>query len=159
VLQTIIKIIGRINIVFILALTLITLVDVIARYLFNTSFMDTLTLSSYLLAMINALALPGITLKKGHVQVDMIYQKLPRRLQHFCDIVNNLLAAVLFLLMSGYAFGKAWESFERGFFQGWMKLPEFPPKLVFACGCLMTAITFFTLLLENLGRTRQRQEQ
>lgn len=153
-LKRIIKLIGGINICFILVLTVITLVDVFARYLFKTSFMDTLTISSYLLAMINALALPGISMKNGHVQVELVYDRLPQWLQRYCDIINNLLAAILFFCMSGYAFIKALESFERGFFQGWMMLPEYPPKLVFAFGCLMTAITFFTLFLDSLTANR-----
>ena len=153
-LNRVIKLIGWINICFILVLTSITLIDVFARYLFNTSFMDALTISSYLLAMINALALPGITMKKGHVQVELVYDRLPPGVQRGCDIINNLLAAILFLCMSGYAFIKAGESFRRGFFQGWMELPEYPPKLVFAFGCLMTALTFFTLFLGNLKNGR-----
>ena len=154
-LNKIIKLIGWVNIGFILVLTVITLVDVFARYLFKTSFMDTMTISSYLLAMINALALPGITLQKGHVQVELVYDRLPQGVRRICDIINNLLATALFLCMSGYAFSRAWESFERGFCQGWMMLPEWPPKLVFAFGCLMTALTFFALSLNNLksGRT------
>lgn len=158
-LKKIIRFIGWINVVFILVLTAITLIDVFARYLFNTSFMDTLTISSYLLAMINALALPGITAKKGHVQVELVYDRLPKCLQNFCDICNNLLAGVLFLFMSWYAFGQAGESFKRGFFQGWMKLPEYPPKLIFAFGCLMTAATFFALLLDCFKPDRKESRQ
>jgi len=151
-LAKIIRILGGINIVFISILTLLTLTDVFARYLFNTSFVDAMTLSSYLLAMINALALPGITWKKGHVQVELIYDRLPPAVRTFFDAVNNLLAAGLFFCMSWYAFDKAMESFTRGFYQGWMKLPESPPKFVFAFGCLLTSLTFLALFGKALSR-------
>ena len=154
-LEKIIRILGWINIVFISLLTLLTLVDVFARYMFNTSFFDAMTISSYLLAMINALALPGITLKGGHVQVELISDRLPAPVRSFFDSLNNLLAAILFFCMSWYAFGKAFESFERGFYQGWMKLPEYPPKFVFACGCLITSLTFLTLFGKSVTRKPQ----
>ncbi len=150
ILEKVIRVLGWINIVFISVLTLLTISDVFARYLFNTSFFDAMTLSSYFLAMINALALPGITWKRGHVQVDLIYDKLPAGLQRFCDGMNNLLAAALFFSMSWYAFIRAFDSFKGHFFQGWMKLPEYPPRLVFACGCLITAFTFLALFLRAL---------
>ena len=55
-------VISYINICFLISLTVVTVIDVIARYVFNTSFVDAMTISSFLLAVINALALPGITL-------------------------------------------------------------------------------------------------
>jgi len=151
-LDKVIKILGWINIGFISLLTLLTMIDVFARYMFNTSFFDAMTISSYLLAMINALALPGITLKEGHVQVELISEKLPAGARTFFDSLNNLLAAILFFCMSWYAFGKAAESLERGFYQGWMKLPEYPPKFVFAFGCLITSLTFLTLFGKSVTR-------
>jgi TRAP-type C4-dicarboxylate transport system permease small subunit len=151
-LNKIIRVLGWINIVFISVLTLLTLIDVFARYLFNTSFFDALTISSYLLAMINALALPGITMKGGHVQVELVSERLPVKVRSFFDSLNNLLAAGLFFCMSWYAFGKAIESFEKGYFQGWMELPEYPPKFVFACGCLITSMTFLALFGKSLSR-------
>ncbi len=157
VLEKVIRILGGINIVFISVLTLLTISDVFARYLFNTSFFDAMTLSSYFLAMINALALPGITWKKGHVQVDLIYDRLPAGLQRFCDGLNNLLAAALFFSMSWYAFIRAFDSFRGHYFKGWMKLPESPPRLVFACGCLITAFTFLALFLRTVNNRVQNR--
>ncbi|MBW1646204.1 MAG: TRAP transporter small permease [Deltaproteobacteria bacterium] len=157
--KAIIRVISYVNVGFILLLTAVTLVDVIARYLFNTSFLDAMTVSSYLLAMINSLALPGITLKGGHVQVELLFDRLPPGLRRFFAAGNNLLAGALFLCMSWYAFGKAAESWHRGFFQGWMQLPEYPAKFVFAFGCLMTALTFLLLFLQGLVGKEERMAE
>jgi len=97
-------VISYINICFLISLTVVTVIDVIARYVFNTSFVDAMTISSFLLAVINALALPGITLGKGHVQVDLLYDRLPAGVRRVLDAVNSLLAGVLFSLLSWFAF-------------------------------------------------------
>ena len=151
-------ILSYVNICFLVALTVVTVIDVIARYVFNASFLDAMTISSYLLAIINALALPGITLAKGHVQVDLIYHRLPAGLQHLIDAFSSLLAGVLFSLLGWFAFGKATHSFRRGVYKGWMKLPEYPAKYLFAFGCLLTAVTFFILFFNALavGKNRVR---
>ncbi|GEM_PF-3195141 len=138
-------VLSYVNICFLISMTLITVIDVIARYVFNTSFLDAMTISSYLLAVINALALPGITLARGHVQVDLIYDRLPARVRRFLDAGNSLLAGILFSLLAWFAFGRATHSFRRGVYKGWMKLPEYPAKYLFAVGCLLTAVTFFVL--------------
>ena len=150
-------VISYINICFLISLTVVTVIDVIARYVFNTSFVDAMTISSFLLAVINALALPGITLGKGHVQVDLLYDRLPAGVRRVLDAVNSLLAGVLFSLLSWFAFDRAAHSFRRGIYKGWMKLPEFPAKYLFAVGCLLTAVTFFVLFLNALtGRDQVR---
>ena len=146
-----------INICFLIILTVVTVIDVIARYVFNTSFLDAMTISSFLLAVINALALPGITLGKGHVQVDLIYDRLPAGVRRILDGFNSLLASILFSLLAWFAFAKATHSFRRGVYKGWMKLPEYPAKYLFAVGCLLTAVTFFILFLNAVtGRDAAR---
>ncbi len=141
---------GYVNVFFLVSLTVITVIDVVARYVFNTSFVDAMTLSSYLLATMNALALPGLTLAKGHVQVDLIYMRLPAGLRRGLDGFSSLLACILFSVMTWFAFEKATHSFRRGIYKGWMKLPEYPAKYLFAFGCLLTAVTFFVLFVNTL---------
>ncbi len=143
-------ILSYVNICFLVVLTVVTVIDVIARYVFNTSFLDAMTLSSYLLAVINALALPGITLRRGHVQVDLIYDRLPAGLRWVLDSFSSLLAGILFSLLAWFAFARAAHSFRRGIYRGWMKLPEYPAKYLFAFGCLLTAVTFFILFFNAL---------
>jgi len=148
--KSMLTVLSYVNIGFLVSLTVVTVIDVIARYIFNTSFIDAMTLSSYLLAIINALALPGLTFAKGHVQVDLVYQRLSSGARLVLDAFNNLLAGILFSVLTWFAFAKATYSFRRGIYKGWMKLPEYPAKFLFAFGCLLTAITFFVLFLNTL---------
>jgi len=149
--KSMLAILSYINVAFLVCLTAVTVIDVIARYVFNTSFIDAMTLSSYLLAIINALALPGLTLARGHVQVDLIYHRLPAGPRRVLDAFSSLLAGILFSLLAWFAFGKAAHSLRRGVYKGWMKLPEYPAKYLFAFGCLLTAATFFILFFNALA--------
>ena len=69
--------------------------------------------------------------------------------------INSLLAGILFSLMAWFAFAKAAHSLRRGIYKGWMKLPEYPAKYLFAFGCLLTAVTFFILFFNTLASGRE----
>jgi len=139
-----------INVIFLLCLTFLTIVDVVARYIFHTSFFDAMTFSSYLLCMINIIALSDITYLKRHVEVEIIYNKFSKKYKRIIDIFNYSVGAILFLIMSISALEKAIYSFNKGIYKGWMALPEFPVKFVFAAGCFLTGITFLILLKEKI---------
>ncbi len=156
--KSVLTVISYVNICFLISMTVVTVIDVIARYIFNTSFLDAMTISSYLLAVINALALPGITLARGHVQVDLIYDRLPAGVRRFLDAGNSLLAGILFSLLAWFAFGRAAHSYRRGVYEGWMKLPEYPAKYLFAVGCLLTAVTFFVLFANVVAGNRKQAQ-
>jgi len=150
ILKSVLKVVSYINIAFLVSLMGVTVIDVIARYAFNTSILDAIALSSFLLAMLNAMALAGITYRKGHVQVEIIYRHLPSALKTVFDSINSLLAGAVFFVMAWFSFIKAAEGYHRGLYQGWMHLPEYPIKYVFAFGCLMTAVTFFILFINRI---------
>ena len=153
ILKSVLKVTSYINVAFLVSLMSVTVIDVIARYAFNTSILDAIAISSFLLAMLNAVALAGITYKKGHVQVEIVYQHLPSALKIVFDSINSLLASAVFFVMAWFSFIKAAEGYRRGLYQGWMHLPEYPIKYVFASGCLMTAVTFLILFTNrNFGK-------
>jgi TRAP-type C4-dicarboxylate transport system permease small subunit len=147
ILKPILKVISYVNIVFLTALTFVTVIDVVARYVFNTSLIDAMTISSYLLACITALALAEITYKNGHIKTEILYDRLPPNLKTFFYSMNNFIASILFFVMAWFSYAKAVKSFKRGIYQGWMHIPEYPTKFIFAFGLLLTGLTFLLLFI------------
>lgn len=142
ILMSILTVISYVNVGFLVLLTTVTVIDVIARYIFNTSFFDAMTISQYLLAMMNALALALLTYRKDHIKVEILYDRLHPGLKAVCDMTTTLLASVLFFIMAWNSFAGAVHSYRTGFHIGWMQLPEYPAKYVFGFGCFLTAIFF-----------------
>ena len=77
-----------------LGLVLVVFVDVVMRYLFNTSFVFTQELEWHLFAFIFLIGAGYTLLHDGHVRVDIIYQRLGKKGQAWI----NLIGVVFFLL-------------------------------------------------------------
>jgi TRAP-type mannitol/chloroaromatic compound transport system permease small subunit len=77
-----------------LALVIVIFIDVVMRYLFNTSFVFTQELEWHLFAFIFLIGAGYTLLHDGHVRVDIIYQRLGLKGQAWI----NLLGVIFFLI-------------------------------------------------------------
>jgi len=77
-----------------LALVVVIFVDVVMRYLFNTSYVFTQELEWHLFAFIFLIGAGYTLLQDGHVRVDIIYQRLGLKGQAWI----NLLGVIFFLI-------------------------------------------------------------
>lgn len=77
-----------------LLLVVVVFVDVVMRYLFNTSFVFTQELEWHLFGYIFLIGAGYTLLHDGHVRVDIIYQRLGPRAQAWI----NLIGVVTFML-------------------------------------------------------------
>ncbi len=77
---------------------LVVFVDVVMRYVFNTSFVFTQELEWHLFAFIFLIGAGYTLLKDGHVRVDIVYQRLGPKGQAWI----NLIGVLLFLLPGCY---------------------------------------------------------
>ena len=77
-----------------LALVLVIFVDVVMRYLFNTSFVFTQELEWHLFGFIFLIGAGYTLLHDGHVRVDIIYQRLGFKGQAWI----NLMGVIVFLI-------------------------------------------------------------
>jgi len=77
-----------------LGLVLVVFVDVVMRYVFNTSYVFTQELEWHLFGFIFLIGAGYTLLHDGHVRVDIIYQRLGARGQAW----TNLIGVIFFLL-------------------------------------------------------------
>ena len=77
-----------------LGLVLVVFVDVVMRYLFNTSFVFTQELEWHIFGFIFLMGAGYTLLHDGHVRVDIIYQRLGAKGQAW----TNLIGVIFFLL-------------------------------------------------------------
>ncbi len=76
----------------------VVFVDVVMRYVFNTSFVFTQELEWHLFAFIFLMGAGATLLKDGHVRVDIFYQKFGPRARAWI----NLLGVIFFLIPGCY---------------------------------------------------------
>jgi len=139
--------IGRVTIWLVLLTVLISAGNAVSRYLFNMSSNAMLEIQWYLFSMI-FLCCAGYTLKHdGHVRIDLIYGRLPKRGKAVVNILGGLLfllpVCLLMIKMSWSVFLTSYGIGENSPDAG--GLPRWPIKLV-------PAIGFFLLLLQCLAQ-------
>ena len=131
-------------------LLLVTGGDVIARYVFNTSFFDAMTLSTMSLAVITWLALPHVTDSREHVSVSILTSRVSARTRSVLDIISSIVACLLFMLISWMGAVRAIYSYQSGEFEGSMEIPVYPIKFVFTLGAILTLLTFFAIIIQEI---------
>ena len=81
---------GRITIVFLYILAFVMLYEVVARYAFNSPTMWASDLSMMLFAAICLLGGGYVLLRKGHVNLDILHNRLSTRGKAFVDLFTSL---------------------------------------------------------------------
>ena len=139
-------------------LLLVTAVDVVARYIFNTSFFDAMTLSTMSLALLTWLALPHVTCSRQHVSVSILTSRISERVRSYLDIFSSIIACFLFVLISWMGASRAIYSYRSGEFEGSMEIPVYPVKFIFTIGAILTTIAFFTILIGAVKNIRESKK-
>lgn len=93
--------------VLLVAMTLLTVVDVVGRYVFNSPVPGAFEATEIMLALAIFAGLPIVTARGEHVRVGLLVERLPHRLAAGLDVVAELLVALLL-------FGAAYLLFGRG---------------------------------------------
>ena len=91
----------------VLLLILIALIffNVFGRYVVGASPVWAQELEWHLMAPIALLGITVLMLEKGHVRVDMVFERLPERTQHMLDMFSMLCGAVIAVLFIKYSAG------------------------------------------------------
>jgi TRAP-type mannitol/chloroaromatic compound transport system permease small subunit len=90
-----------------LGLVLVVFIDVVMRYLFNTSFVFTQELEWHLFGFIFLIGAGYTLLHDGHVRVDIIYQRLGFKGQawvNFCGVILFLIPGCIMVITTGWKF-------------------------------------------------------
>lgn len=138
------------------AVTLITFAQVVARYVFNYSFVWALELATFLFGGLIFLGISYGVRIGAHIGVDALVKVLPRKAAYVAGIVATLLC----LLYTVIVFYGSWiyvdKMYEIGILAQDMPIPQWIPRLVMPIGFLLLFIRFFTVLIDMLrGRRTQ----
>lgn len=125
-------------IAFILAaMTLVTFAQVIARYVFNYSFVWALELSMYLFGALIFLGMSYGVRVGAHIGVDALIRVLPRKTAHVLTIIGTILCIVY----AGIIVYGSWIYVEKMHMIGIMAqdlpIPQWVPRLVLPVGYIL----------------------
>ena len=89
------------------AISVVVIVDVFLRYVFNSPFIWSLEFNEWMLLMIFALAIPECTRQNGHIRMELVISNLSPRLQAIFDTAYVFCGIALFFLLARHE----WEEF------------------------------------------------
>ena len=139
-----------------LAMILLTCLDVCMRYFFSRPIIGTYDLVSLMGAVLAAFALPYTMLEKGHVAVDLLIQSLSRRKQLVVETATHTVAIVLFLVLVWQCILLALDMKAAGEVTPTLLLPFYPIVYCMAvCFFALCLAILVNLLQIWLKRTRQ----
>ncbi len=128
-------------------MTLVTFGQVIARYIFNYSFVWALELTTYLFGGVIFLGISYGIRVGAHIGVDAVVKLLPHRFSNFVSVLATLLCMVYSLIV----FVGAWRYVERmhmiGIFAQDLPIQQWIPRLVLPIGFALMFLRFAQLLI------------
>ena len=127
---------------------LLTFCDVIGRYVFNAPIVGTVEVTELLMGMMVYLGVGLTTHARGHIRVDIIIDRLPRRAQAFLDTLTLAISIVLITLVCWHLWLKAGVTVEKNDLTQIWEWPIWPAAYVMAAASLLMV----TSMLLQLGQ-------
>lgn len=136
-----------------LALTLLTVVDVVLRYFFNAPFRGSLEATEYAMALIVFLSLAWCGAAGGHIAVDLLDRWLDRPSLRWLPGLISLTGAVLFAVVAWQLAVEAFIGFKQ--VSNMLRWPHWPFKLGAAFGALCFSLVMFRETRQRWGTPRE----
>lgn len=120
---------------------LLITVDVTGRYVFSSPIPGTLEFTEFLIVFVVFFSMAYVQLTKRHICVELLTQRLPRRVADGLAVVVLVIAAVFFVLMCWQSWHAGVSSLEyREASDGLVQIPVYPPKLAIPFGAALIAV-------------------
>jgi len=119
------------------SIMILTVVEVIGRYLFNAPIFGRQDIAQILLALSIFLAFPVVTLRGEQIDVDLLDGLFSERAAIWRDRLIAVLVAVSLLTMGYWLFARAEKVMSRGITTELLFLPKFP--LIYFIAIVVTA--------------------
>lgn len=135
------------------AMGLLTVMDVVGRYLLNRPIPGALELSEFALVLLVFLGLGSTGLRGSQVVVDIALDRFSPRWRAISDVLNALLAIGFWLVIAWRTAMQAQEVAIRGEVSTILGLPVYPFVYAVAFGSVVMGVAMIGRLLAALPRT------
>ena len=134
---------------------LLTCSDVVLRF-FRHPIPGTYEIVGLLGTVVIALSLAYTTEEKGHISVEFLVQKLPKRIKAVLDTVNHLIAIVLFGIVAWQSARYALDLRASGEVSLTIQMPIYPFILSIAGGCILVCLVLAYDLFVTFSTTKSK---
>ena len=133
-----------------ITLSLLTVLDVGARYILNASISSALDIASQCMSMSISLGMAHVTCNRENFAVKFLTDKVSPTSQAVLDTVTSGIAAGIFYVLAYQATMKAIYSLRVGENIGALAVPVFPARFLFAFGFALSSVALTFHLLNTI---------
>ncbi len=127
-----------------------TLVDVVMRA-FRSPIVGSFEIISFSGAIAIGFALPYTTFRKGHVIVDFVLERLPKRARDRMQMATRIVAILLFFWIGWNFVAMGMDLIRTREVTPMFKLPYYPITFMLAFSCLIQCVALFSDMLNAGG--------
>lgn len=137
----------------------LTATDVTGRYGFNSPIPGSYELQEFLMVTMIAMGVGYCAFLKGHINVDILFNKLPQRVQSGFNVFHYLVAACLFAMVSWRTLQEGLLMQSRNMTSTVLYIPVLPFYCIAALGSAVLCIAFLYNSIESLSKVLVKWNQ
>ena len=145
-----------VGLVFLAGMMLLTAADVIGRYFLKTPILGSFEITEYLMVILMATSLAYCGIVKGHVEVELVTDRLPKRAQTILGCITSFLGVVIFVFITWQSFLYIGDMASSKVATTVLNIPAWPFVIILTIGvgifCLVLMLRFLEYLCEALGK-------
>lgn len=150
---------GILAAVALVAIMLVTVLDVFLRYVFNRPLLGTIEITESLMVTLSFLAIASCAFDDGHVSVDLVVLLLKKKWKSVFHILGYILGLLLFVPMTYVFVPEAFSVWEGGEASEVLAIPSFPFYVFVIIGCAAVTIVLIIQLLNSIQRLRENDHR
>jgi TRAP-type C4-dicarboxylate transport system permease small subunit len=137
---------------------MVTVFDVIGRYIFNRPILGAYELVGFMLALAGPLAMGYSQMKKGHIRVDFLFRRFSKRIQAILTSLACFIGLAAFSLITWrlVILVQYYLSLKRGNATDTLGMPYFPFVIITAIGCGMLVVVLIFDLIHSLIEVKRK---
>lgn len=132
--------------------------DVLGRWLFSKPIKGTVDLTELGLSMVIFLSLAYTHVRKEHISVDFLVEKLSQKVQRIFDIVINIIIAGLMLLMAWSLYGNVQRLNSSNTISGDLGLPIYIFAILAVIGAIAFALIAIVWAIDDTKKVVNKDE-
>ena len=146
------KAINYLGAAVLVSIMVLTGADVTLRYLFNSPITGSYELTEVLMVVIVAFGLAYCASEKGHVRVDLVVSRLPRRAQAVMNFIASLAFLSIFVIITWQSIYREQAMIEATVTTYVLFIPLFPFAFVVTVGSAILCLVLLAQTIEYLDQ-------
>ena len=147
---------GRVAIVFLVPMMLLTVADVFLRYFFNYAIPASTEFIEYLMVFVGFLGIAWCATKNRHIKVELIVGRFSPRVQAFFNSFNALAVIGVCTLLASQSISESIRARNLNWVSEATDIPWFPFFYVVALGYIILFFVMIIILVRSINEALKR---